>query len=119
MKHYKKKITGLINSPFYSKTVKSEKIEKGNMGVPKPMNENLFIPKSIRVFSGAIVNVFDPDPATITIEDIAHALSMDCRFGGHLKKFYSVAEHSIHCSMQAHNAPDQLAMLMHDASEAY
>lgn len=40
----------------------------------------------------------DPDPDRIIIEDIAHALSNICRYGGHARKFYSVAEHSIHVS---------------------
>lgn len=50
--------------------------------------------------------------------DIAHALSMTCRYGGHVKHFYSVAEHCWHMSM--HVSPEaQLFALMHDAAEAY
>lgn len=59
----------------------------------------------------------------IRIKDIAHALSNLCRFNGHCKQFYSVAEHStlvadivqaLHGTMT-----DELAGLLHDASEAY
>ena len=72
----------------------------------------------IRTNSGQWVDVFDPDPDTINIEDIAHALSHLCRFGGHVPKFYSVAEHSVLCTALA---PDHLKLdaLLHDASEAY
>lgn len=60
----------------------------------------------------------DPRPEDIDIEDIAHALSMMCRFNGHSKFFYSVAEHSI---LISRSLPDDLALwgLLHDASEAY
>lgn len=80
--------------------------------------ENLFTPDCIRTVTGHYVNVFDPDPATICIEDIAHALSHQCRFGGHLPQFYSVAQHSIFCADLASD-DHKLAALMHDASEAY
>lgn len=54
----------------------------------------------------------------ICIEDIAHALSMQPRFGGHLKEFYSVAQHSFKC-YQLVSKQHKLAALLHDASEAY
>jgi hypothetical protein len=82
------------------------------------MTENLYTPDCIRTFSGKYVNVFEPDPETICIEDIAHALSHQCRFGGHLPQFYSVAQHSIFCADLAEDQ-HKLAALMHDASEAY
>ena len=37
----------------------------------------------------------DPKPEEIVPEDIAHALALKCRFGGHSRRFYSVAEHSL------------------------
>ena len=80
--------------------------------------ENLYTPDCIRTYSGIYINVFEPTPEMICIEDIAHALSNQCRFGGHLPVFYSVAQHSYHCS-QSVNQEHKLAALLHDASEAY
>jgi hypothetical protein len=67
--------------------------------------------------------VLDPKPEQVSIEDIAHALSMVCRFTGHVSRFYSVAEHSVRVSrrvMELTGDPRQsLWGLLHDASEAY
>lgn len=76
-------------------------------------------PGIIRAHSGLMVNVFNPDPDTLLIEDIAHALSHLCRFGGHTQRFYSVAEHSIRCADYLSGRAVKLAALLHDASEAY
>lgn len=60
----------------------------------------------------------DPRPEEVFIEDIAHALSNECRFGGHSKNFYSVAQHCV--LVAVHTLPEFRAQaLMHDASEAY
>ena len=58
-----------------------------------------------------------PTPESICIEDIAHALSQLCRWTGHSKRFYSVAEHSFRVSVECPKHP--LRALLHDASEAY
>lgn len=72
----------------------------------------------LRTVSGAVIDPFAPDPAQIHVEDIAHALSHQCRFGGHAPHFYSVAQHSVEV---AHRVPEPLRLqaLLHDASEAY
>ena len=54
----------------------------------------------------------------ISILDIAHSLSQQCRYTGHTKKFYSVAEHSLIVSDYLPH-PFKLWGLMHDAAEAY
>lgn len=60
----------------------------------------------------------DPRANEVFIDDIAHALSMLCRFGGHCLRFYSVAEHSVLLSRAV--APEHKRWaLLHDASEAY
>lgn len=65
----------------------------------------------------------DPEPDQICIEDIAQALSMNCRFSGHVSQFYSVAEHSCIIADLVSNkgggSQEILSALLHDASEAY
>lgn len=80
--------------------------------------ENLYAPDCIRTYSGLYMNVFEPTFEMICIEDIAHSLSMQPRFGGHLPEFYSVAQHSWYCSRLVQGCY-KLAALLHDASEAY
>src|SRR5574337_9143 len=72
----------------------------------------------IQTYSGRRFNPTNPNPGAIVIQDIAHALSMQCRFSGHCKKFYSVAQHSVLGSYIC-DSQDALWGLMHDASEAY
>ena len=60
----------------------------------------------------------DPDPSLIDIEDIAHSLSLLCRYNGHCHSFYSVAEHSVRLSYVV-PPEDAFWGLMHDAGEAY
>jgi hypothetical protein len=72
----------------------------------------------IQTFTGKKFWPLDPRPEEIDIKDIAHALSLICRFGGHCREFYSVAQHSIlvaqYCAV-----PDAMWGLLHDAAEAY
>ena len=72
----------------------------------------------IQTFTGIQFWPLDPRPEEIFIEDIAHALSNQCRYSGHVKKFYSVAEHSVRVTLHI-PAPHRLWGLLHDASEAY
>jgi hypothetical protein len=60
----------------------------------------------------------DPRTDDVKIVDIAHALSMQCRYSGHCLQFYSVAQHCCHVSDAC---PPEHALwgLLHDASEAY
>src|SRR5664280_563271 len=73
---------------------------------------------SITTFSGIRFWPMLPNPADIRIEDIAHALINQCRFGGHAREFYSVAEHCVRVSQNC-RPEDALWGLLHDASEAY
>ena len=73
---------------------------------------------TIQTASGRYVDLSAPSPRHIEIGDIAHALSNICRFGGHTREFYSVAQHSV---MASRIVPPEhaLAALLHDAAEAY
>lgn len=78
----------------------------------------------LNTFSGKRVSLYDPQPEDIEPIDIAHGLSMQCRYNGHIKEFYSVAEHSLVASLMGYGANPfnpglALAALLHDASEAY
>ncbi len=72
----------------------------------------------IQTYSGKQFFPLDPRIDDIDIRDIAHALSLQCRFNGHCRTFYSVAEHSVRVS---EHVPPRLARwgLLHDAAEAY
>lgn len=72
---------------------------------------------------GRRIDLCDPQVADMDMQDIAHALSLICRFGGHVKHFYSVAEHSLLVAdlleEQGHPSNVVLAGLLHDAHEAF
>ena len=93
----------------------------------------------IRTYTGRKFWPLDPKPEEVAIEDVAHALSLICRFTGHTYCFYSVAEHSLRVSHLVeklalsdwrklvgkatgeHSWARKVALwgLLHDASEAY
>jgi uncharacterized protein len=72
----------------------------------------------IQTYSGRKFYSITPHADDVILEDIAHALSLLCRFNGHCLGFYSVAEHSVRVSRIL---PDELKLwgLLHDAGEAY
>ena len=72
----------------------------------------------ILTYSGQMFWPLDPRPEEILPEDIAHALANLCRYTGHSRSYYSVAEHSCYVSDYAPKR-DQFWGLLHDASEAY
>lgn len=95
-----------------------------------------------QTYTGKRFHPNKPSTDDVDIIDIARALSMQCRFNGHIKRFYSVAEHSVLVSRiveerysaaakgrwpydrddlysRAKCANIVLKALLHDASEAY
>lgn len=87
------------------------------------LNADRDAPHSILTWTGRIVDPWDMRPEDITLEDIAHALSLQCRFAGHIPSHYSVAEHSFRGAqrLRVDGASElvQRAFLLHDAAEAY
>ena len=69
-------------------------------------------------YTGKKFHIFDPSLDEIDIADIAHSLSLICRYGGHLPEHYSVAQHSV---LVSNLVPENIALeaLLHDAEEAY
>lgn len=73
----------------------------------------------ILTYCGILFDLDNFKDEDISILDIAHALSNICRFNGHCKKFYSVAEHCVRASNLTYAYSSLLHILLHDASEAY
>ena len=77
----------------------------------------------IRTYTGKQFWPLMPRIEDIDIEDIAHSLSMQCRFGGHARYHYSVAQHCVliceRTKADGLTTTTRLAALLHDASEAY
>lgn len=71
----------------------------------------------IQTFTGKKIPLLAPTWEAINIIDIAQALSKQCRFNGHIPKFYSVAEHSVAVSRICTDWPRE--GLLHDGAEAY
>lgn len=97
------------------------------------MLESFVTPTEIRLASGYLIDLLEPDISRIQLTDIATSLSRQERFTGHSRLRSSVAEHSVAVEYIAGLLiPDEMsgdparnlnklarAALMHDATEAY
>lgn len=72
----------------------------------------------ILTHTGRKFDPMEPRAEDVDTLDIAHSLAHLCRFNGHVSRFYSVAEHSVHVASLV-SRENQLAGLLHDAAEAY
>lgn len=75
-------------------------------------------PAMIETYTGIMFDMLDPKPRMIDIRDIAHAGSLLCRWTGHTKYHYSIAQHEL---LGSYIVPEEFALefLMHDAAESY
>lgn len=77
----------------------------------------------MQTYTGKVFDFENIENSEICIEDVAHALSLTCRYNGHVPVFYSVGEHSLmatHLALELKEPKDVcLQILLHDASEAY
>lgn len=80
-------------------------------------------PPAVRTISGRLVDITNPKPGDFDIVDIAHALSLQCRYNGHVTRMYTVAAHSLLVEriLEIRRQPPltRLRGLLHDATEAY
>lgn len=77
----------------------------------------------IRVWPGVHVDPLRPTLDTVRIDSIAHSLSLQCRYTGHVDTHYSIAQHCLIVSQYVARMGGtplcQLLGLLHDAEEAY
>ena len=72
----------------------------------------------VGTLSGKKIDLENPDPEQIDLNDIATALSRINRFNGHTTQSWSVLQHSV-CVTHMVAEPYKLAAILHDATEAY
>ena len=83
----------------------------------KLQEARLLNPNAILIHSGVLFDVFNPKLEDIHIVDIAHGTANMCRYGCHSPEFYSVAQHSVLCSLEPGTPQQQMELLLHDGSE--
>jgi hypothetical protein len=88
----------------------------GVVGMYEDYRDDPNVPGFLWTYSGRRFWPLDPRAQDVDIVDIAHALSFQCRYGGHVRAHYSVAQH---CVLVAENCDHPLLGLIHDAAEAY
>lgn len=103
--------------------VPPEDVGRSDLGSPTAAGDELTAAPYMETATGRSVYFLAPQQRQFCVEDIAHSLSHLCRFTGHTRVFYSVAEHSLNTvRFMAFNGSTPLSLLLgllHDAAEAY
>jgi len=94
------------------------------IGLEHPTDTAYRAAEFIETYTGRKFYSLEPSTKDVSVIDIAHALSNQCRYSGHTESFYSTAQHCCILASYAENvmggsALDCLQILMHDAAEAY
>lgn len=80
-------------------------------------------PMTIKTYTGRRWHLSDPRSADVDVKDIAHALSNQCRFNGHVTCFYSVAQHAVIVALEVFRRTGDYRLafwgLHHDDEETY
>jgi len=82
----------------------------------------MLIPGQIKTLTGGLLDLLNPNPDNININDIASGLGFKAHFSGQIPHYFSIAEHSTLCvDLAPKNTPAKvrLFILLHDAAEAY
>lgn len=74
--------------------------------------------QGIELLNGQMFDFHNPSATDVSIQELAQVLSKICRFAGHVRYFYSVAQHAVNASYIV--APGhEKAALLHDTAEAF
>jgi uncharacterized protein len=91
---------------------------------PRPLTRSQLFRAWQRMLSGRRLDLLDPSPLDVEIEDIAHGLARVARWNGQTEgaHIFSVAQHSLLVETIAHQRTrldrrSRLAVLLHDAPE--
>jgi hypothetical protein len=74
--------------------------------------------EGIELLNGKMFDFMNPDPHAMSIEEFAHVAGNICRFAGHVRYFYSLAQHLLNTSLIV-DQRFRKAALLHDKSEGY
>lgn len=99
------------------------------MDQPNDSTENWTRGRWMQTISGRAFYPLGPSVDDVVAMDIGHSLAMQCRYNGHVRRFYSVAEHCVlmsdwileHATDVTEEERRALALwaLLHDGAEAY
>lgn len=118
---FRKSLGDLANMPTPEEAARLANLPQN---MPLPTDTKYTAAQYVETYTGRAFYPLRPDPSAVSILDIAHALSNQCRYGGATNSFYSTAQHCVlladySAAILKASALECLQILMHDAPEAY